>query len=256
MIWFGCKKCGKRHSRAESLCGTLVFCECGFGNRVPYESTVPEPDLPPAAPAPPPRARTPRLDPVDDHRRPPRRSIPVDDQDDWQPPAFRTRPRKEPKKINPNYCLVHDEKPSEHTCKDCQMRFCSSCVVTLQGDTLCGPCKNFRLRGTHRPAPVSQAAVVSALAGLVSAPIGFCASFWGMAQGGQAGGHLGGAVLAVVLGLAFPLAGLVVGGLALRHIENTPNVGGRFLAMTGTVAGLIGTLWSATVGLLLIVRAV
>ena len=46
MIWFGCKKCGKRHGKAESLCGTLVFCDCGFGNRVPWSSTVPEPEAP------------------------------------------------------------------------------------------------------------------------------------------------------------------------------------------------------------------
>ena len=46
MIWFACKQCGKRHGRAESLVGTLVFCECGQGNRVPWASTVPEPEAP------------------------------------------------------------------------------------------------------------------------------------------------------------------------------------------------------------------
>src|SRR5712692_11161443 len=111
MIWFACKKCGKHHGKSESLSGTLVFCECGFGNRVPWSSTVAEPATPAAAPAPLPRPRSVPVDERDD-RRPPRRSIPVDDPDDWQPPSLRTRPRKQPKRINPNFCLVHDEVAS------------------------------------------------------------------------------------------------------------------------------------------------
>ena len=57
MIWFACKQCGKRHGRAEHLSGTLVFCECGHGNRVPWSSTVAEPEPEEAAPLPPPRPR-------------------------------------------------------------------------------------------------------------------------------------------------------------------------------------------------------
>src|SRR6516164_6467007 len=66
MIWFACKQCGKRHGRGEHLAGTLVFCECGHGNRVPWSSTIPEP-----APEPPP--------PREPRRRP---GPPVDD---WSP---------------------------------------------------------------------------------------------------------------------------------------------------------------------------
>ena len=36
MIWFACKKCGKTQGRPESLAGTLVFCDCSFGIRVPW----------------------------------------------------------------------------------------------------------------------------------------------------------------------------------------------------------------------------
>jgi hypothetical protein len=257
MIWFGCKKCGKRHGRAEHLCGTLVFCECGFGNRVPWSSTVPEPETaaPEAAPAP--RPRPSRPVPVDDDdRRPARPSIPVDDHDDWEPPSYRTRPRKEAKRINANFCLVHDEKPSEHTCKDCQLRFCSSCVVMLQGDTLCGPCKNFRLRGRHRPTPVPALAIISAVAGLIFLPAGFCLSFLGvMGQVAPGAGQSGFGFLTGAVGFVLPLMGLILGGVALWQIETKPNVGGRFYAMTGTAAGLVGTIWSTTVVVIMIIKA-
>jgi hypothetical protein len=255
MIWFGCKKCGKRHGKAEGLSGTLVFCDCGFGNRVPWSSTVPEPESPPPQPAAPAR---PRAVPVDDrdNRRPARKSVPVDDPDDWSPPALRTRPRKEPKKINPNFCLVHDETPSEFACKDCQLRFCKSCVVTLQGDTVCGPCKNFRLRGTHRPTPISPWAIVSMLVGLVSAPLGFCTSMFGVGNVASPGaGHAGIAVLLGLLAILFPVAGLVLGCIALRQIESQANVGGRLFAMTGATAGLVGTVWSLTVAMLMILKS-
>ena len=51
MIWFTCKQCGKTHGRPENSVGSLVFCECGAGNTVPWESTVAEPEQPAAAPA-------------------------------------------------------------------------------------------------------------------------------------------------------------------------------------------------------------
>src|SRR5262245_61714735 len=48
MIWFACKKCGKTHNRPDSSAGTMVFCDCGNGITVPWESTTAEP--PSAAP--------------------------------------------------------------------------------------------------------------------------------------------------------------------------------------------------------------
>jgi hypothetical protein len=41
MIQFACKRCGKYFERPNEAAGTLVFCECGLGNRVPWESTLP-----------------------------------------------------------------------------------------------------------------------------------------------------------------------------------------------------------------------
>src|SRR5271156_3655754 len=49
MIHFTCKKCGKTHSRPDSTGGTMIFCDCGHGNTVPWESTVAEPANPPMA---------------------------------------------------------------------------------------------------------------------------------------------------------------------------------------------------------------
>src|ERR687892_749265 len=40
MIAFACKKCGQRHSRPDSQAGSMVFCDCGQGNRVPWTSTA------------------------------------------------------------------------------------------------------------------------------------------------------------------------------------------------------------------------
>ena len=47
MIWFTCKKCGKTHGRTETSAGTMVFCECGNGNTVPWESTAAPPAVAP-----------------------------------------------------------------------------------------------------------------------------------------------------------------------------------------------------------------
>jgi hypothetical protein len=55
VIWFACKKCSKVHGRPRSLAGTLVFCECSFGNRVPWASTAEAPEVPVVEAAPPPR---------------------------------------------------------------------------------------------------------------------------------------------------------------------------------------------------------
>jgi hypothetical protein len=122
--------------------------------------------------------------------------------------------------------------------------------VELQGKTLCGPCKNFRIRGLHRPARVPGLAVVALVVGLVSGPVSFCLTTAGAsAQGGPVV-----AVLLSVVGLVLPVGGLVVSWLALREIETKPNLGGRGLAMTGATTSLIGALWCATVAFLVIIK--
>src|SRR5438874_9786727 len=115
MIWFACKQCGQRHSRPDDAAGTVVFCDCGKGNRVPWTSTEPA-DVP-----------EPSAAEREDNDRPRRRRGPAERRDR-------------------GYCLNHPDTASEQTCADCGEGFCADCVVTLQGEVLCGPCKNFRIR--------------------------------------------------------------------------------------------------------------
>ena len=240
MIWFACKQCGKHHGRAESLIGTLVFCECGHGNRVPWTSTVPEPELPKEpAPRPAPRPAPPR----DEEDRPPPLEFPR--------PQRRLRPFRRP---DPNFCLHHDETAAEHTCDACRVRFCSACVVTLQDKTLCGPCKNFRVRGLHRPGRASPLAIVALVLALVSAPVAFVLAMAGAQT--SAGGSVALGVSICVLGLLLPAAALVVSRYALSDVETKANVRGRSLEMTGLTTALVGVMWCVSVAGLLIFKQI
>jgi hypothetical protein len=267
MIWFTCKQCGKRHGRADNLVGTLVFCECGHGNRVPWASTTAEPEVPeaevlPPRPAPPPP-------PAPEERRPERqRPFPpltrgrVEEDEDDRPPSRPwerageglPEPKRRPpelRRVRPNFCYHHDEVASEHTCAECRLPFCSACVVTLQGRTLCGPCKNFHLSGLSRPPRVVPYAVVALVLGLVSGPVTLVLTFFAvglhMHQGTAAAG-----VLLCLLSLILPGSALVLAWLGLRQIETQAQAGGRALATSGGSIALVGVLWSLTVALLLV----
>lgn len=238
MIWFACKQCRKRHGRAENQAGTMVFCECGYGNRVPWSSTVPEPPPEETAPIPP----APR--PPSDERRP--------------EPGFPAPPRRprERRRINPNYCLNHDEATKQATCAACRGSFCSACVVSLQGQTLCGPCKNFRFGGLSRPARLPSLAIVAfvlALAGMVVWLIlGLVAMTFAVAMDS-------GIVVAMVcctIALFFAVGELALSWMALREIDRRPTLGGRGLAMTGATAGLTGMVWALAVALFVVLRQV
>ncbi len=274
MIWFACKKCNKKHGRADNLAGTMVFCDqCGHGNTVPWQSTTSAPETPPEPPprpVPPPPPPGPRR-PVDDRDRgrdwdrpPPRRS-PYDD-DEWNnrrrppPPGpmppddasagdlLRRRRDKVFRRHRPGFCFNHDDVATDKTCAECKEYFCPNCLVELQGKTLCGPCKNFVVRGLHRPGKVPPMAIVAVIVGLVSSPVTFCLTMMGSGQ--QVGGI--GTVILSIIGLVLPVGGLVASGVALRQIESRPNMGGRGLAMTGATSSLVGALWCATVAFLVI----
>jgi hypothetical protein len=240
MIWFLCKQCGKRHGRADNLASTLVFCECGQGNMVPWQSTT----TPPAAPAPRPS--------------PPPRPQPFDDRDDRRPPPeedaagglLRRRKANVFRRRRPGFCLNHDDVATDKICEDCKESFCPNCIVEQQGKLLCGPCKNFRIRGLHRPTRVTGLAVVALIVGLVSGPVTFCMTMFG--AGPQ--GSLFAAIALSVIGLLLPVGGLVVSWYALREIEAKPNLGGRGLVMTGATTSLVGALWCLTVAFLVIYR--
>jgi hypothetical protein len=233
MIWFPCKQCGKTHGRPEELSGTLVFCDCGEGNRVPWSSTAPEPAAPPeeSPPAPPPPPRRPRREP-----------------DGPRPTPRHWRRDREPARPDPNRCLNHEDRPREATCDECRESFCAACVVTLEGKTVCGPCKDYRARAVRRPPRVSGMAVASCLLALVVAgPVSFCLPM--IVVGNQVEGEsIAGAVpIFGLFAIILPLTALVLGLLALRDIETNRNVSGRPVALTGTIAAGVGVLWCLVV---------
>lgn len=239
MIWFVCKQCGKRHGRGEHLAGTLVFCECGHGNRVPWSSTSAEPEPEEARPLPAPRPRIP---------------APAFDEDRPEPEFLRTRRSRERRRINPAYCLNHEEMPKEAMCAACHCSFCSACVVTLQGQTLCGPCKNFRIGGLNRPARLLPLAIVAFILGLVSIIVSMILSIAAVVA--SVVGETGIIVALICCLIVVVLAGgeLVIGGLALRQLDRQPAFGGRSLAMTGATAGLAGIVWALGVAAFSIAR--
>jgi hypothetical protein len=247
MIWFTCKQCGKRHSRAEGLAGTLVFCDCGQGNRVPWASTTapaePLDAQPVPVPVPPSRPRTvPREIPE---------ALPT-----GPPPAAPLPPRPPaslPRKVRPEFCFNHDEDASTGTCAACRLPFCPNCLVALGGQTLCGPCKNFRVGGMGRPPRVLPLAVVALVVSLVSGPVTLILSL--VAVGLHIGeGTTGEAVGLCILALVLPVAGLVLAGMALRRIDARPQLGGRALAASGACAALVGALWCVSVAVLVVVK--
>jgi hypothetical protein len=233
MIWFACKQCGKHHGRAEGLAGTLVFCECGQGNRVPWASTVAEPELEEAQPMP---------------------SAPPRHEDRREPEFPRPRYSRGRRRPNPAYCLNHEETPKEATCDACHCSFCSACVVAMQGRTLCGPCKNFRVRKQTRPPRLASLAIVAFILALVTTLAGLFLVF--IAVGVELGMENGVfvALLFCLIALLLAAGELVVGWLALRQIDRQPALTGRALAMTGATAGAVGVLWSLAVAVFSIAK--
>jgi hypothetical protein len=212
MIWFSCKQCGKVQGRPENSAGTLIFCDCGQGNTVPWESTAAEPEapLPMAVPAMP---AGPKLEPLsfDPGTSPP--PLP--------PPELQSRPRRRPQryKPDPNFCLNHEGVRSQKTCVACEEAFCNDCVVAFQGSMYCGPCKNYHLRVLQRPPRVSGLALSSLLLALFTAP-------WVLGLVGT-----GSFILCLLALMACGLA-LTLGILGLRVIERT-KIGGRAWAING-----------------------
>jgi hypothetical protein len=216
MIWFSCKQCGKTHGRPESSAGSMVFCDCGHGNLVPWESTAAEPaPLPEPPPTPlPPVAR-------------PAPTLPERDRPDRAgSPRSRRRARYAP---DPTFCLNHENTPSQKTCADCGESFCNDCTVVFQGITLCGPCKNHRIRAFQKPPRLSSMAVISMLLAVTSGPMGLCLLWISSVVGS--------------LFICFQVAALILGVLALRATERDPRISGRSLALTGILtAGLCAIL--------------
>ncbi len=177
MIWFSCRECGKTHGRPETAIGATIFCDCGTGLIVPWESTAAEP---PQAAAP---ENSPalKLEPVTFEAAPPgpappspgrpTSGPPTSGPPSHGPPPLRGRKRARVNRRDPAFCFNHEQGPREASCGDCGESFCGACLVAFDGADLCGPCKNYRVKNLQRAIPASNLSIVSLLVALLSGPI-------------------------------------------------------------------------------------
>jgi hypothetical protein len=231
MIWFSCSQCGKALSRPESSAGAFIFCACGQGQVVPWDSTLEAP--PGAVPAEAPQEPPPlRPIPVGEEKLPlPRRPPPVPprDRDDRRDESDdRPRIAVGPTVRNRDKCLNHQDRPVQEKCADCNEGFCPDCLLHFQGRTLCGPCKNYRLRTTERPGTFSNKAWIAAALAMGTAVCVSCV--WPF-------GATGMGLLVSVLALFAEAGAMILGGLALRETDVNPRLSGRALAITSMLTG-------------------
>jgi hypothetical protein len=279
MIWFSCKQCGKRQSRPDSQAGSMVFCDCGNGNRVPWSSTVapevmeaepvPVPasvPIPPSRPVPPSprrdRDRDREWDRDWDRGRDRDRDRDRDREDDRRerrppPPASAPlptqKPNRIPRRVRANLCFNHDEDASTGTCIACRLPFCSNCLVLIRGETMCGPCKNFQIAGFGRATRPLPLAILALVVSLTSVPVMFVLSW--LSYGLYVGeGMLGVCIAVCVLGLTLPCTGLLLAQASLRRLETQPQHGGRGMAAGALFTSLVGVLWTVGVAVILIAR--
>jgi predicted nucleic acid-binding Zn-ribbon protein len=235
MIVFACQQCGKRFGRPVATAGSVLFCECGARNVVPWESTLPESELPPQAA---PEQRLPSA--------PAGGPIP---QAPWRPWGAAERVLRQ---RNPSYCFNHQDTPPQHSCAECGEKFCADCVVVLQGRAMCGPCKNFLMHGRQRPPRVSIMAVFAPIIALVAGPGAiFCiimavaVAAEGRGKSVNVGAMLAAVAIVLLLALLVQLLAFLLGAISLRHQESDPRVAGRSLAVTGMVAALVSGILAA-----------
>lgn len=241
MIWFSCNKCGKTHGRGENSAGTMIFCDCGSGLTVPWDSTA----MPPAttASAPPVAApKVPDLAPIQfepaistggpSAPSPSSKSDSTYPTSSSPPPIDDDRPRRgRTEKRDPDYCFNHQRRPKVQTCLECGEGFCADCMVQFQGSLLCGPCKNFRARKEELPPVASSMANASLIITLICGPLMMC--FVLASPGNDAMRVLS------WLSLLPQMLALGLGAWALRDAERDKKVGGQWVAVTGVAtAGL------------------
>jgi hypothetical protein len=239
MIWFACTQCGRVQNRPDEEAGTLIFCNCGASNRVPWESTGPEP-----APQPVGRLESsePAAAPEVDV------SSPGSSATDAPPIPFvddlplKPTPRPALRQRDSAYCFNHQDLIQQQSCVDCRENFCADCVILFQGKVLCAPCKNFRIRKMHQPAALSLLALFSPILAITGGFVGFFMSAIAVQIGASAVGFA--SVLPQIAALGLGLA-------AMRRIENDPLLKGRPLAMTGIVAAVIGAIMSCLITLIM-----
>jgi len=238
MIWFNCKKCAKTQSRPDSSAGTMIFCDCGHGNTVPWESTA----TPPAAAIPVVSVpQGPTLEPIQfdpgavptmgGHTAPPAAPIPTANKPSsypLNPPPLedeRTYRRGRTEKRDPDYCFNHQRRPRVDSCAECEENFCADCLVKFQGMNLCGPCKNFRARKEELPAGSSSMATASLIISLLTGPLLMCLLIY---KPGDSTWRL-----LSFLCLLPQLVAAGLGAFALYEAEKDRKGGGQWVAISG-----------------------
>jgi len=220
MIWFSCKHCGKTHGRPEAAAGATVFCDCGAGLVVPWESTASEPAALPAELAVPLH-----LDPLTFE------AVPAKPERPLPPPLPKARRKLGLGKRDPRYCLNHEETVKHASCADCGESFCAGCLLAFAGTELCGPCKNYRVKSLQRPIPASNFAIVSVLVAIVASPVALC-----LLPAGHAVLPWWNLAALVPQALA---AGLAV--MAIRRTDGDPQIGGQALALTALCTACVSS---------------
>ena len=211
-----------------------MFCACGQGNVVPWESTT-EPEIAVKAELLPP---VPELAPMKFAAEtsvtlPSRQSIPRDAKEEW--PRGLPPPRPRPRQRDPRFCLQHPAVPSQSLCTDCKNGYCGDCLIQLEGKPLCGPCKNERARLLHKPSPMSQLALGSLLLAVVTGPLAFCLHQVGR---GFANQELS------IWALLPQFAALGLGVWALTRTDKNHRLGGRSLAISAVLTAGFAVFWT------------
>lgn len=236
MIWFSCKQCGKVHGRSESSVGTTIFCDCGQGNIVPWESNAKEPEKAPEAAKPAMPAASPSVPSAP-------RLKPMVFESSGPPPLPARSPRSEPEPgprrdrrgpRDPNACLNHDNRVKQNSCADCGEGFCTLCLVTFQGKMLCSPCKNFRVRLMQKPLQLTTLAWLSIVLALALGPLFFCVLPIGRSSW---------SLLWTLMALAPQVAAILLGIFAWQSIEKEPGKSGRGFALSGIIVGGLSVLF-------------
>lgn len=233
MIWFTCKKCGKAHGRSEASAGTMVFCDCGHGNTVPWESTTAEPAAAPVVVEAPkvPDLGPIQFDPMGTPSVPGSSPPPVKPSSSYprsSPPDDDERPyrRGRSEKRDPDYCFNHQRRPQAGQCADCEENFCADCLVKFQGATLCGPCKNFRARKQEVPPTASTLASASVVISLIVGPLMTCLVLANRSEGMRVMNWMS---------ILLQFVAIALGVWALREAEAERKGGGQWVAITGVV---------------------
>jgi hypothetical protein len=231
MIWFACKKCSKVHGRPENSSGAMIFCDCGQNLMVPWESTAKEPPMPDPVELPLAPTLEPLMFPTTSSNGP---AATLDR------PSSRNRESERPSRgrrrrkhvVDPNICFNHERTPSKTVCRDCGLGFCDQCLVEFEGASLCGPCKNFRIRLVQQPQETPGLAVLALLGALLTTPFFFC-----LLPLGKQNAMPMLALIAILPEIGAMLAAVVV----LSRLGKSGKTGGRSLAFATIVASLVLT---------------